>query len=92
VSLLPLAPDQEAEAGCLTEILMKTVSQEVRAIVELLASKPDHQLLGQTEFEGRDGVHTIGAQAIATALNERKKGVPGVQPELPDLVWSFSDD
>jgi hypothetical protein len=30
-------------------------------------------------------VHKIGARAIATALHEPKKRVPGVQPELPAL-------
>ena len=55
------------------------------SLAELLASKPDDQLLGQTEFEVRDRVHGIGAKAIEAALDERKKGVPGVQPELPGL-------
>jgi hypothetical protein len=39
-----------------------------------MASKPDRQLLGKTEFEVRDLVHKIGAKAIETALDERKKG------------------
>jgi hypothetical protein len=39
-----------------------------------LASKPDAQLLGKTEFEVRDAVHRLGAKAIETALRERKKG------------------
>ena len=39
-----------------------------------LASKKDHELLGATEFEIRDRVHKLGAHAIETALNERKKG------------------
>ena len=47
---------------------------DLRGLAELLASKPDHQLLGPTEFEVRDRVHTIGAKAIETALDERKKG------------------
>ena len=45
-----------------------------RRLAELLASKPDRQLLGQTEFEVRDRVHKIGAKALETALDERKKG------------------
>jgi hypothetical protein len=39
-----------------------------------LASKPDGQQLGRTEFELRDQLHRLGAQALQTALNERKKG------------------
>ena len=53
---------------------MESVRNEIRSIAELLASKPDRQLLGQTEFEVRDLVHKIGAKAIETALDERKKG------------------
>jgi len=52
---------------------METARREVQDIAELLASKPDHQILGKTEFEVRDRVHKIGAKAIETALNERKK-------------------
>ena len=44
------------------------------AIAELLVSKPDHQILGPTEFEVRDHVHRIGAKAIEAALQGRKKG------------------
>jgi hypothetical protein len=44
----------------------------------LLASKPDSELFGQTEFEARDIILRIGAQAMQAAVNERqKKGVPG---------------
>jgi hypothetical protein len=69
-----LTPEQQADADRLTERLMKVAAEEIRAIAELLASKPDHKLLGKTEFEVRDRVHKIGAKAIETALNERKKG------------------
>ena len=47
---------------------------DLRHLADLLASKPDRQLLGQTEFEVRDLVHKIGAKALETALDERKKG------------------
>jgi len=69
-----LTPEQQAEADRIAEILMETARREVQDIAELLASKQDHQMLGKTEFEVRDRVHKIGAKAIETALNERKKG------------------
>jgi Family of unknown function (DUF6444) len=69
-----LTPEQQAEAQRISEILMETARREVQDIAELLAAKPDHQLLGKTEFEVRDRVHKIGAKALETALNERKKG------------------
>jgi hypothetical protein len=69
-----LTPEQQAEAQRIADILMETAREEVVAIAELMASKSDDKLLGKTEFEVRDRVHKIGAKAIETALNERKKG------------------
>ncbi len=69
-----LTPEQQAEAQRIEGILMESIRDDVRVIAELLASKPDHQLLGKTEYEVRDRVHRIGAKAIETALNGRKKG------------------
>ena len=69
-----LTPQQQAEAQRIADILMEAAREEVVAIAELMASKPDDKLLGKTEFEVRDRVHKIGAKAIETALNERKKG------------------
>jgi hypothetical protein len=47
---------------------------DLRRIADLLASKPDHQLLGATEFELRDHLLRLGAKALEAALAERKKG------------------
>ena len=69
-----LTPEQQAEAQRIERILMESVRDDIRSLAELLASKPDRQLLGKTEFEVRDLVHKIGAKAIETALDERKKG------------------
>lgn len=71
---LSLTLEQQVEAQKIADKLMEVAREEVVAIAELLASKPDDKLLGKTEFEVRDRVHKIGAKAIETALNERKKG------------------
>ncbi len=71
---LPLTAEQEAEAQRLAAILSRTVQDEVLRLARLLASKPDAQLLGKTEFEVRDRVHDLGARVLETALQERKKG------------------
>ena len=71
---LHLTPEQEADAQRLAERVMVRTRDEVLQMARLLVSKPDHQLLGQTEFEIRDRVHRIGAEVIETALRERKKG------------------
>lgn len=74
VSFSQLPEDQAAHAEQLYESLKHAADQDLRAIAVLLASKPDHQLFGKTEFELRDIVHRIGATALQTAAVQRKKG------------------
>ena len=74
MSWSPLTAEQAEAADRILQSLRQAVETDLRGLAELLASKPDSQLLGQTEFEVRDRVHKIGAKAIETALAERKKG------------------
>ena len=69
-----LTPEQEAEAQRLADIIAQKAKEEALIMARLLVSKQDHELLGATEFEIRDRVHKIGAHAIETAVNQRKKG------------------
>jgi hypothetical protein len=71
---MDLTPQQQAEAQRLYEALQGPFLDEARRLAELLASKPDTQLLGKTEFEVRDAVHRLGAQALQAALGRREKG------------------
>ena len=71
---LPLTPEQVEAAERIYRAMQPACDEELRRIARLLASKPDDKLLGRTEFEVRDRVHKIGAKAIETALDERKKG------------------
>jgi hypothetical protein len=52
----PLTPEQQAEAERIYQILRERTDDDLRQLAQLLASKPDHQLLGATEFEVRDRV------------------------------------
>jgi hypothetical protein len=74
MSRLPLTPDQAALSERIYQSLRQAAESDLRTLADLLASKPDHQLLGQTEFEVRERIHKIGAKAFETALDERKKG------------------
>jgi len=74
MSRLPLSPDQAALADHIYQSLRQAADADLRTLADLLASKPDRQLLGPTEFEVRDLVHKIGVTAFETALDERKKG------------------
>ena len=74
MSSSPLTPEQVEQAERIYQSLRQAVESDLRTLAESLASKPDRQIFGPTEFEVRDRVHKIGAKAIETALNERKKG------------------
>jgi hypothetical protein len=69
-----LTTEQAELAERIYQTLKQATDSDLRGLAGLLASKPDRQLLGQTEFEVRDRVHKIGAKALETALDGRKKG------------------
>jgi hypothetical protein len=73
MSDLQLTAEQEAEAVRIAEIVNKKFQDESLEMARLLVSKPDAEFFGKTEYEIRDRVHRIGACAIETALQERKK-------------------
>jgi len=74
MSFAHLPEEQARRAQQLFDSLMASAEHDLRAIAELLATKPDHQLFGATEFQLRDLVHRLGAKALQTAAQQRKKG------------------
>ena len=74
MSDLCLTPEQEAEAQQLAALILQKAEEEALRMARLLVSKPDHELLGATEVEVRERVHALGAHALQTAVNRRKKG------------------
>ena len=83
-----LTPEQEAHAQEIAKTVLKTLEADILKMTRLLASKPDHQVLGQTEFLIRDIVHQIGAQTIQAELDARQKKLPRVERDLPELSGS----
>ena len=69
-----LTPEQIADAERIYQTLREATADEHWRMAQLLASKRDDQLFGQTEYEVRDLVHRTGAKAIQAALEGRKKG------------------
>ena len=69
-----LTPEQQAEAERIEDLVMAKARVEVRQMARLLASKPNRELLGRTEFQVRDSCHRIGAHVLDAALEQRKKG------------------
>jgi hypothetical protein len=68
--------EQEAEIQRIKAVLMQSIEVDVEMMARIMASKANRDLLGETEFEVRDVAHRIGAKAMQTVVNERKKGVP----------------
>ena len=71
---ITLTPEQEAEAQRLAAIFRRKADEEALNMARILVSKPDNKLLGATEFQMRQRAHDFAANALETALNERKKG------------------
>jgi hypothetical protein len=74
VDWLHLPEEQARRAEQIYQDLRRDGDAKLRELAELLATKPDEQLLGQAEFEVRDLVHELGSGAIQAAVNQRKKG------------------
>ena len=75
--VMELSLDQEALAQRIYEKLRVTMNDELLVIARLMASQPDHELLGAGEFALRDKLNEVGAKVLETSANERaKKGVP----------------
>jgi len=80
-----LTPEQGDLAERIYQNLRQATDSDLRGLAELLASRPDRQLLGQTEFEVRGRVHKIGAKASRPLWASGKKGLPRVQHDLSAL-------
>ena len=70
---IELDEEQEAEAQRIYERLQGAFDEELKSMARLMASKANHQLFGQTEFELRNRVHELGAKALEVAADERQK-------------------
>jgi hypothetical protein len=69
-----LTAEQLEQADRIEDILKGAASVEIRRMAELMASKENGELFGQTEFQLRDILLSLGNRALDAALSERKKG------------------
>jgi hypothetical protein len=71
----PLTPEQQLEADHLAALLVQIAQREAPRFGELIATCPDSELLGKTEFDLRELIlQRVGAAFLAAALEARKKG------------------
>ena len=57
-----LSAEQEGLAQRIYAKLQATMDQELLAMARLMASQPDHELLGRGEFQLRDKLNEVGAR------------------------------
>jgi hypothetical protein len=69
-----LTPEQKAESDRIFEALQQGAADDLRALADLLATKDDSNTFGATEYTVRDIALRIGARALESALEGRKKG------------------
>jgi hypothetical protein len=67
-----LSAEQEASAQELAQQLSKAFAEELLGLARLLVSKDERHAFGQTEFEVRQVVHRLGAEALQAALAQKK--------------------
>jgi hypothetical protein len=81
-----LTPEQKAEADRIRAALLAAAGDDLRELAELLATRDDATMFGATEFTVRDILLRIGAKALETALEGRKKGGTTGPPEPATTV------
>jgi hypothetical protein len=74
-----LNEEQEREAKVLEEKIRVAVDQEISNLARLLVSKSEGDLFGATEFQVRDLVLRIGAQAFMEHLRGKKTAIEVVR-------------
>jgi hypothetical protein len=74
MAVIILSAEQEKEAQRVSKIFQEKMAGDLLQLARLLVSKKDSEIFGSNEFEVRDRVHELGAKAIETVLEERKKG------------------
>jgi hypothetical protein len=80
-----LTEEQEEEASRIEDILNAKGRMATKYMARLLASKSIRELYGEAEFQIRDAVHRLGAEALDAALAERKKkGYEGSSRVCPE--------
>ena len=74
-----ISEEQEREAKLLEAKIRMAVDQEISNLARLLVSKGESDLFGKTEFEVRDVVLRLGAQAFEEHLRGKKTAIAAVR-------------
>jgi len=67
-----LSPDQARQAQILADLLQSHAHDALLDVARLLVASPDSQLLGNTQFDVRDRLLRLLADAYRTHLDQKK--------------------
>lgn len=83
---VPLTPEQLAEAKQLEEKIRHAISKEIETLAQLVVSKPERELFGETEYQVRDIVLRIGAKVFEEHLREKKTATTAQESVVPSAA------
>jgi len=78
-----LTVEQEAEAQQLLQRIQEESRDNLLALARLLVSKPESEIFGATEFQARDLVHRVAAEAFTAYLAEKKTAIAAPASSAP---------
>lgn len=78
-----LSVAKEAEAQALAQRIRELAADEILHMARLLVSKPEREIFGETEFQLRDLVLQVGAQALEEHLRQKKTATTAAASTVP---------
>ena len=82
-----IRPEESEEVQRVHDVMLKAMDQEIWRMAELMVTRRDDQLFGETEFVLREKALRMGAQALEATVNDRKKrGTRAAASSVPTVA------
>jgi hypothetical protein len=82
-----IMPEKSEEVQRVHDVMLKAMDQEIWRMAELMVTRGDDQLFGETEFALREKALRMGAQALEATVNDRKKrGIRAAASSVPTVA------
>jgi hypothetical protein len=82
-----ITPEENAEVQRIHDVILKAMDREIWQIAQFMVTRRDDQLFGSAEFTLREKALRMGAKALETTVNDRKKrGTKGAVSSVPTVA------
>jgi hypothetical protein len=82
-----MTPEKLEEVQRVHDVMAKAMDQEIWRMAELMVTRRDDQLFGETEFLLREKALRMGAQALEATVDDRKKrGIKAAASSVPTVA------